>query len=51
MNYEDSLKLLDENDQIDEGYDIDIFCTITEKMKEEKENKCKTKIKQKERLN
>ena len=28
MNYEDFLNLLDENDQIDEGFDVDIFATI-----------------------
>ena len=50
MNYEDFLKLLDENDQIDEGYDQDIFATIEEKIKEEKEIKTKTKVKEKERL-
>ena len=50
MNYESFLELLDENDQIDEGYDIDIFATIEEKIKEEKENNNKIKVKVKERL-
>lgn len=50
MNYEDFLNLLDENDQIDEGFDVDIFATIEEKIKEEKEIKTKTKVKEKERL-
>ena len=48
MDYNDFLELLDENDQMDEGYDIDIFATIEARIKEEKEstNKVKTKIKE-----
>lgn len=50
MDYNDFLELLDENDQMDEGYDIDIFAPIEQKIKEAKEIKNKVKTKTKEGL-